>query len=228
MASGRDAERNLRALDHALSGTYRDFLREDSQWPTAFFSDTLVVAAPVTRGEEAFTLEDLIDQARWLQLALVSERFFVRGALTLGRIHLHGDLTFGPALVQAYGLESQAAVHPRIVLSKSAEAALRSDGPTKSPLAESLILRDDDGHSFVNYLGLLLDEPYDVGALFALHQDRVLDGLTRYRSDRRRWNKYRWVADYHNHVTGEWEQLTKESGHQIPHIHTASGFAQFR
>jgi hypothetical protein len=46
----------------------------------------------------------------------VREDFFVRGGLTVDLFHIREGLIFGPALVEAYELESRHAVHPRVVL----------------------------------------------------------------------------------------------------------------
>lgn len=91
---------------------YRDFLTEDSPWPAALFSDTLVLAAPVLRkDDEEAAIGGLVVQAAWLQLNLIAEGFFARGGLSFGRFHIRDGLVFGPALVEAYDLESKTAIH---------------------------------------------------------------------------------------------------------------------
>ncbi len=204
MASGRAAGKNLRSLAEAVSGTYRDFLDEDSPWPAAFFSDTLVVASPVRGDDEESALGGLLVQAAWLQLDLVLKGFFVRGALCLGKFHMHSGLSFGPALVEAYALESTQAVHPRIVLGSVAERSQRDDlrfygRPEASP-QNLLLLRDDDGWTFIDYLSILFDEPRDPTRALQMHRDIIVERLRTHRTNRRHWEKYRWVAEYHNQV----------------------------
>jgi hypothetical protein len=204
MARGRAAGKNLRALDRAVSGTYRDFLKEDSPWPAAFFSDTLVVASPVLRDDEESALGGLIVQAAWLQLDLVAQGFFVRGALSLGKFHMRAGLSFGPALVEVYELEAATAIHPRIILGRDAERSQHDDlrfygQPEESP-QNLLLLRDDDGWTFINYLGILFDEPADPTPALAMHRDAIIERLRTHRDNRRHWEKYRWVAEYHNQV----------------------------
>lgn len=198
---------HLRALEAAVTRNYRDFLSPDSPWPAAFFSDTLVLAAPVKEhgGEEA-AIGGLVIQAAWLQLNLVSSGFFVRGGLSLGRMHLRDGLVFGPALVEAYELESRRAVYPRIVLSSDVDASQRSDlsfyaNPSDAPQA-ALLLCDGDGHTFINYLGLLFENVDDPVQGLAEHREIVAARLEEHRGDKRRWEKYRWVAEYHNDVVG--------------------------
>jgi hypothetical protein len=196
---------HLVALERAVTGMYRDFLNTRSPWPAAFFSDTLVLAAPVREhgGEEA-AIGGLVIQAAWLQLNLISAGFFVRGGLSLGRMHLRDGLVFGPALVEAYELESKSAVHPRVVLSPAVDESQRADlgfyaSPRDSAQA-SLLLCDGDGRTFVNYLALLFDEPDDLDEELADHRDVVVAKLDAHRGDKHLWEKYRWVAEYHNAV----------------------------
>jgi hypothetical protein len=205
MNRSRRVASHLVALERAVSKTYRDFLKPDSPWPAAFFSDTLVLAAPVEQhGGEESAIGGLVLQAAWLQLNFIDAGFFLRGGLSLGRIHIRDGLVFGPALVEAYDLERMRAVSPRIVLSSDVDASQRADlrfyaQPESSPQG-ALLLCDGDGHTFVNYLGLLFDEPDDVRQGLGRHRDTVLARLQEHRADKHLWEKYRWVAEYHNAV----------------------------
>ena len=198
----RDVRRDLVALEQAVSQMYRDYLKPESPWPAAFFSDTLVLAAPVTdKDGEQYAIDGLILQAAWLQLTLLASGFFVRGGLSLGWFHIDNGLIFGPALADAYELESRHAVYPRVVISKDAEASLRHDPRRAFGAVEPLgrgLLCDGDGWTFVDYLELLLDALDDPVVAIEVHRDHVIDRLDRHRDDKRVWEKYRWVAEYHN------------------------------
>ncbi len=194
---------HLIALERAVSRTYRDFLKPDPPLPAAFFSDTPVLASPIlSAADEESSIGDLILQAAWLQCDLAAAGFFVRGGLSVGRLHIRDGLVFGPALVEAYDLESRAAIHPRIVLSDEVENSQRAalDWYSQAAYAPqaTMLLCDDDGHTFVNYLGVLFDEPDDPEPALEQHRDTVVARLTELRGDRHRWEKYRWVAEYHN------------------------------
>lgn len=143
-------EHHLVALEKAVTRSYRDFLKSDSPWPAAFFSDTLVLASPVLpAGEDESAIGGLVVQAAWLQLNLIAEGFFVRGGLSVGKFHIREGLVFGPALVEAADLESTVAVHPRVVLSGEAACSQHEDlrfyaDPAQSP-QNALLMRDADG-----------------------------------------------------------------------------------
>lgn len=198
----REVERHLRDLEAAVTGGYRDYLRPESIWPAAFFSDTLVLAAPAARfGSDASAVEGLVLQAGRLQASLLRRGFFARGGLSVGLFHIRDGLIFGPALADAYELESQRAVHPRVVLSDEAIRCLRQTGPRRIgwvPTTHDVLLEDDDGSTFVNYLDLVSDDPDEPGVLLQTHRDHIADRLARHRDDKRVWEKYRWAAEYHN------------------------------
>jgi hypothetical protein len=129
-----------------------------------------------------------------LQNDLRAEGFFVRGGLTLGALHVSDHALFGPALVEAYDLESRAAAYPRIVLSRAAAETQRGTA------GGSVLLRDDDGQTFIDYLGAVFDEPDDPLSLLRSHREIVIDRLHSSRRHKRHWEKHRWLAEYHNAV----------------------------
>ncbi len=195
MNMSQRAAGHLVALHNAVGVMHRDFFGESSRYRSAFFSDTLVLAAPIVREtDDATEVRALVRHARWLQNDLVAEGFFVRGGLSLGSLHFSDQVVFGPALVEAYDLESRAAVHPRIVLSLAAAESQRGKA------GSSMLLCDDDGQTFVDYLGAVVDEPDGRPSLLRGHRDTVVDRLHGTRRHKRRWEKYRWLAEYHNAV----------------------------
>jgi hypothetical protein len=221
MNHGGKAAAHLVALERAVNGTYRNFLEPDSPWPAAFFSDTLVLASPVRPdGDEESAIGGLILQAAWLQLDLIGEGFFVRGGMSIGQLHIRDGFVFGPALVEAYELESREAIHPRIVLSSEVKRSQRADlryysDPRYAPQS-SLLLCDDDGHTFISYLGALFEDLDDPEPGLERHRDAVRQQLRTSRGDKRRWEKYRWLAEYHNAVVrralGDASELCVDAG----------------
>ncbi|HXD53515.1 MAG TPA: hypothetical protein VN618_02050 [Solirubrobacteraceae bacterium] len=205
MSGSTAASKHLNAIDRVVSRRYRDFLAPRSPWPAAFFSDTLLLCAPApTREDRESAISGLVLQGAVLQLELALEGFFVRGGLAFGKFHLHNGLVFGPALVEAYRLESEHAIHPRVILGRGAERCQR-EAMAEYQIAQaapqsSLLVCDDDSWTFVNYLGALFDEPDDPRGQLAAHRQMVTARLREHSKDRRRWEKYRWVAEYHNEV----------------------------
>lgn len=219
MSGSSEARKHLRAIEQAISGSYGDFLRADSPWPAAFFSDTLVLAAPIlSKPEEHAAISGLLGQAARLQLELIGQGFFARGGLAIGQFHIHNGLIFGPALVGAYELESTHAVHPRVILDRDAERCQREGlDPAVPPEAQTqatLLHCDDDGWTFINYLGVLFDEPDDPRPRLVAHRDILINRLAAHSGRRRLWEKYRWAAEYHNSIVSS--ELKREAGLLVP------------
>jgi len=79
------------------------------------FSDSIVVSFNVDEPSEVFyTLLEL----KWLVMRMLSQGFLCRGAVSIGKFMHTDEYLFGPALVEAYLLESKAAQYPRITLDR--------------------------------------------------------------------------------------------------------------
>jgi hypothetical protein len=205
MARSAQAAAHLKTLERVVSRRYRDFLAPGSPWPAAFFSDSLVLTAPAPeRGDRESAITGLVLQGARLQLELTLEGFFVRGGLGFGKFHHHDGLAFGRALVDAVDLEGQHAVHPRVILDRVAERyerdAMAGYAILETAPQSSLLVCDDDGWTFVNYLGVLFDEPDDPRGQLIRHRQVVTARLLEHSTERRLWEKYRWVAEYHNEI----------------------------
>lgn len=218
---------NLIDLDRALRRTSRDFLAEDSPWPSALLSDSLIVTDPTgPSADDAFVLGGMLIQTAILQAQLAASGFFARGALTISDIHIHDGMVFGPGLVEAYRLERDRAVSPRVVLADAARSILRKDmageADPASTTQSDLLIVDQDGVVFVDYLKILLDE-FDPFHELEQHRAVVEEKLAAHRDASRKWEKYRWVAEYHNHFC----ERTLENGPLIPEGETAMQLKAF-
>lgn len=218
---------NLVDLDRVLRRTSRDFLAEDSPWPSALLSDSLIVADPVdTNSDDVFVLGEMLLQTAILQLQLAAGGFFARGAVAIGDHHIHDGLVFGPALVDGYRHEQRAGV-PRVILTEEACTILREEMSEHANLADStqadLLIVDRDGVVFIDYLKMLLDE-LDPIADLERHRAVVEEKLAAHRNDGRKWEKYRWVAEYHNHFC----ERTMEAGPLIPAGKTTMQLTDFK
>lgn len=132
------------------------------------FSDCVVVSFPVEKKSEIFyTLLEI----KWMILRLVSQNILCRGAISYGKL-IHTDaMLFGPALVEAYVLESKAANYPRIILDRNIiELAGNAPSDIHTPedemeYVESLLEKDLDGMYYIDYFEKAqeeLDDPqYD-------------------------------------------------------------------
>jgi hypothetical protein len=93
-------------------------LREIDGFPNSplrhtMFSDTVVFSAELT--DEGIVA--LIHNVAYLTATLFLKGIFCRGAITNGQLYHRGATIFGPALIDAYRLESLLAIYPRIIVS---------------------------------------------------------------------------------------------------------------
>ena len=176
-------------------------------WKYRVFTDNIVLAAPVfDDGEDEFGM--LHDALCRCQLEMAAEGFFVRGGVSVGGLHMDEYVIWGPALLEAYDLESKHALFPRIVLSEDMVAMVRKhigyyDDPSTAP-QNSALLMDPDGKSFLNYLdAALIDAPATRHwHLVISHKAKIEAALNKHRGNPRIWDKYYWCATYHNYFCG--------------------------
>jgi hypothetical protein len=75
----------------------------------------------------------------------------IRGGATVGSLHHKDDVVLGEALIEAYELESQKAIYPRIILSSKLYSEVEKFRPLKL-----LLLKDDDGMAHLNYFDSMI------------------------------------------------------------------------
>lgn len=146
------------------------------------------------------------------QARLIQDGYFLRGAVTIGGIHIDGPLVFGPAMVKAYNLESEFAVHPRIVLDPELLHAFESDPLLRSKehtiddereYIRKLTRTDSDGLVFIDYLRGILTEFDDEGDdldFFEAHKALILEHADNHKGLNRIAAKLLWAATYHNAI----------------------------
>lgn len=176
---------------------------DPSRWTLKFFSDNLVFGYPSDEGNDLrlWASQFVVRCVQRYQLRMALNGFFVRGALTEGLICLSDEIIFGPALVESYRLESNAAVVPRVVLTQPLYELYGEGSDTERtrilPDVSEWVCRDIDGWWFVNYLhAAVIGGTLDWG-LVERHKAAVLSSLT---STTRHevLPKFGWSRRYHN------------------------------
>jgi hypothetical protein len=135
---------------HSLAGSLDDFR-------VTSFSDCIVASTRIT------------DSGLWkvvlfcdaLQFNLWPNGILFRGAISKGAMHHDDKILFGPALVEAYDLETRTATHPRIMLAE--------------PVYQDAIASQRTGY-FPNYVNqYILTLPFDVPCInpFADYQNAL-------------------------------------------------------
>lgn len=123
-----------------------------SQYSVSAFSDNMVVSTEFSRGYELY---GLMQFASNLTFSLLRLGILSRGGIAVGSLRHKGSIVYGPALVEAYQIESQIAVYPRIVLARDAIAKATEAGGATDDGAEllgHLVRTDFDGMQHVHIM----------------------------------------------------------------------------
>lgn len=215
MAETPDPRPELEKLYGAVEDAARNGLTQaNSKFPLyswTAFTDHIAVGWPI-KDDAEFELGNALDDAANYQYVLARRGILARGGLTIGKAFVADGFAFGPALVEAYQIESKVASYPRIVLAKKVLPYVKKHvayfgDPLWSPY-EQWLLRDQDGNTFINYLSAIdpneeeEDEYGDSAQEMRLHKQMVEQGLKKYARRPNILDKFEWVASLHNHWCG--------------------------
>lgn len=173
----------------------------------SIFSDCIVISFLMEKPSGVFfTLLEI----KWLIMRLVSKGVLCRGAISIGKF-IHTDhYLFGPALVEAYTLESKAAMYPRVILDHSvieAGAKNRSndhDFTEEQEYVRSLLEQDSDGMFYIDYFfkahreldDPVYDFPHYISSLAEIIRKGLMGSSHHSKADIR--VKYSWMRERYN------------------------------
>lgn len=163
------------------------------------FFDNFVIGYPVEGNPTKAVLEKIFSLLAHVQLRMILDGYFLRGAISIGDLHLDDAIVFGKGLLEAQEAEKNIACYPRIILTASAkQRAQQHSGQYQS----CYLLSDTDKQFFLNYLegtmeALPAGEPdYDT---LRRHKESINKNLNSYLNCPKILGKYIWVANYHNY-----------------------------
>ncbi len=170
------------------------------------FSDSIVISFEVEGLDDVFMA---IANTRLLILELIYKGFLCRGGIALGKLLHTRRYLFGPALVEAYELESKAAIYPRVIVNQqSLEKAfiafvLKKKQYSKGDLIdfaeiEKLFAKDFDGNFYLDYfrnIGSEIDEGFEIKYYMQL-ESLIKAGLAS--NSEATKMKYYWMREKYN------------------------------
>lgn len=119
------------------------------------FSDSVVISFKIEEKSEIIsTLVTLL----YVAFECANEGFFIRGGVSYGKLIHTTSMVFGPALNEAYYLESKKAIYPRIIVNKeitSFAIKYKRDNQNEMSLRDDLkhlVVKDDDDQYFIEYM----------------------------------------------------------------------------
>ena len=125
------------------------------------FSDSIVLSFRIE--EKSGVFYALIDFLH-VSLEFANKGFLTRGGIAVGKLIHTNKHIFGPALVEAYNLESKIARFPRIILHPDVLGVAKyfpSSHNSSTDELESVhtcLSKDDDGYYYIDYIGKVVSE----------------------------------------------------------------------
>lgn len=125
----------------------------DTSLRITHFSDSIVMSCAFDEIEDVVLI---IRHLRFIQQQLAEEHsMMIRGAITIGDLIHDDQILMGPAMVEAYTMESHVAIYPRIIVSdiakqvwdKCTQILQVADTPDNQ-----FMHKDTDGQWYIDYL----------------------------------------------------------------------------
>lgn len=189
----------------------KKLLPENQKWPgdpiMTQFSDCIVLSVENdSHGKEALQNALFILASNLIQFG-----FLIRGGVVCGDLFHDGSLTFGPALIEAYELESKIASAPRVILSKD----LSSKWGGAEASGGIPWISSGDGHLFFNFLPPFMGNPlFTDKQLWHNRLMPIRELILRHAADSTCpedvFSKYRWLASYFDNVCDEYPNFGLE------------------
>lgn len=180
-----------------------------------FFSDSIVFSC------DENDIDIFISTIKRLLDSYVMYELFLRGGISFGKLYHQNDIVFGPAMNEAYKLESKFAIYPRIIISNKCNKLINEKHPklvdnrskfgnvyelfdNYSPSEE--LYQGDDGFHFLNpfprnkavskiHRKFQIHTPKD----FVLRYKKNIENkLKEYKNELKIFHKYFWLAKKFN------------------------------
>ena len=199
-----DSQSNLTKFNQAFNMASPHLTKGPKTWDYKIFTDNIALATPINKfGDDENDFGFIIVSLIEYQLEMVLADFFIRGAWSVGQFYMDNLIVYGYPLIEAYRLESQKAINPRIIFSEDMKSTIKrylsyyAKG-FSAPLRAHL-LKDIDGELFVNYLFAIYrdNENPDYSALLK-HKNVIEARLNKHKANPKVFPKYVWSAEYHN------------------------------
>lgn len=124
------------------------------------FSDLIVISCLPDR----LSLIDLLSDLQELAHSFIESKLLLRGVIIKGEIVHQNGIIFGPALIDAYLIEKDKVIFPRIIIDKEIVREFKLEEATKSYFTKERILTIDpfDNEYFINYFQKYIEPNTDV------------------------------------------------------------------
>ncbi|SFN61120.1 hypothetical protein SAMN05444143_1391 [Flavobacterium succinicans] len=155
--NGEENIKKIESIKHILKLTKKitNDLGFSKSKVITYFSDSIVISYKYDEPSQLFyTILDLL----YVSFELANKGYLTRGGVSVGKLVHSSKYIFGPALVEAYDLESKKAKFPRIIVSEEVikiGVTHRKDFHSEKDESEylmNILTLDDDGYYFIDYI----------------------------------------------------------------------------
>lgn len=201
-----------------ISLLHHDFVSRNtstnSTYKVSQFSDSLVISYSILEPASVFwTLMSLL----YLHIDAINHGLVIRGAITFGKLVHDESHLFGPAMDEAYKIETEVANYPRIIVNKDLiEIARNNPNSSNTPESEeayikSLIKLDTDGFYYVDYFEPACEEIISCGGYFELpsYLDKLQTIINANENvkDVKIIQKYNWIKIRYNSLIKKYKEI---------------------
>ncbi|MES2575233.1 MAG: hypothetical protein V4572_09845 [Bacteroidota bacterium] len=200
------------------------------------FSDSIVVSIKVTDQNINELTSTLITNLSFIGAQLMQAGILIRGGISVGKmIHLNNGILMGPALIEAYQLETNSAKFPRIILSKKLLEKLNyplEEKRRRYPYHQYLN-RFDDGcvgfHQMIYYQVLQNSSHLsnrNLKAQLKKIKKTIIDGLDDHFESAETYQKYAWLKKQYEELailTDDKSPIFEVGSHNI-HFYDSNRF----
>ena len=111
----------------------------------------------LTLNTDTLGFEFFVEVVRDLQLAFIKNGLLLRGGISFNQHFQNGKVTYSPALVDAYELETKSAFFPRIVIHQAVIAKLGNENKLEEVINKKLLIK----HASIYQVHLINNENWN-------------------------------------------------------------------
>ena len=113
------------------------------------WSDNIVIAVPIKQNNDFAAFTSIAILSGLIQYEFLHYRYLVRGGIAIGDFFVDETMVWGKALLDAYYIESNVSIYPRIVIHPEIVGKLNL---ATNKYRQKWIKQDSDGLFFVDYM----------------------------------------------------------------------------
>jgi hypothetical protein len=199
------------ALKTLLAQVHNPEKGTDKSFYSEFRAQSLSDAVAISTVVNNVGLPQIFHAIETLALDLLSEGFFIRGAIVKGKLYHDDQMIFGAALVSAYELETEVVRYPRVMLTRAVVEDLK--GYCEKGLSDEFLNRirqSDDGPWHLHVLrklevassnpNLIPNPKYRDLKFFEAIRSQIQRRFDESVDNPRHFEKVQWFASYWNRI----------------------------